>query len=162
MAGRAHDGFRRLQGIAVWLGLGGWIGVLVLCGGLVARAAFQEIGDPHVAARFVGRVVGAVQLTGIFLGLALATLGGTLRRGRLAVALPLVLVALCAANQFWVSPAVAAIDLTDPAAAAGAGMRFARLHELSVGMFTAVTIGAVVLVLLHLVRELREDRRRPS
>lgn len=158
MAGRAHDGFGGLQRIAVWLGLGVWLGLLLLCGGVVARAAFQEIGDPQAAARLVGRVLGAVQLGGIFLGLALAALGGMLGRGWLAVALPLLLAGLCAVNQFGVAPAVAAIDLTDPAAPAGAGLRFAHLHRLSVGLFAGVLVGVILLALLHVARELRADR----
>jgi hypothetical protein len=156
--GLAHHRVRTLQRIALWIGLGGWIGALLLCGGVVVGAAFQEVGDPQVAARLVGRVLGPVQLAGIALGVALSALGGAMGRGRIAVALPLLLAGLCAVNHFGVSPAVAAIDLGDPAAGPGAGLRFARLHQLSVGLFVAVAIGTILLALMHVARELREDR----
>ena len=72
--------------------------------------------------------------------------------------LSLLLAVGSAANHFVVSPAVAAIDLTNPAAAAGAGARFASLHQLSVGLYLAVGVGAVLLALLHAAHELREER----
>lgn len=145
-----------LERIALWLLLGGWIGALVLCGGVVARAAFEVVPQPAVAAHLVGRVLGPLQLAGIVLGVGLAVLGGALRRGWLAVALPLALAVCCALNQFGVMPAVASIDLTDPAAAVGSGARFARLHRVSVGLFLATLAGAILLSALHVARELRE------
>lgn len=156
MAGPASHRARALQRIALWLALGGWIGALLLCGGVVVGAAFELVPDPGVAAALVGRVLGPVQLAGIGLGLGLAALGGALGRGGLAVALPILLAALCAANHFGVSPAVAAIDLADPAAGPDAGLRFARLHRLSVGLFVAVAVGTLLLAALHAARELRQ------
>jgi hypothetical protein len=148
--------------ILLWAILGGWIGALLLCGAVVVRAAFEVVPDPRLAGHLVGRVLAPLQLAGIGLGLGLAALGGSLGRGRLAVLLPLVLVALCAANHFGISPAVAAIDLADPAAAPDAGARFARLHQLSVALFVATALGALVLAALHAAIELREESpRRP-
>jgi hypothetical protein len=156
--GPAHPRVRALQRIALWTGLGGWIGALLLCGGVLVGAAFELIPDPQVAAQVVGRVLAPLQLAGIALGVGLAALGGAMRRGRLAVAIPLALALACAVNQYGVAPAVAAIDLADPAAGPGAGLRFARLHQLSVGLFVAVGVGAVLLALLHSLLELREER----
>jgi hypothetical protein len=85
-----------------------------------------------------------------------------LHRGRLAVALPLLLALSCALNHFGVSPAVAAIELTDPAAAGDTGARFARLHQLSVGLYTATAAGALLLAALHTRAELREERPTPA
>jgi len=155
----ASDRIRAALRIALWLALGGWIGALLLSGGFVVPAAFTSGAEPAIAARLVGRVLGPLHLAGIVLGLALAALGGALGRGRLAVGLALALVACCVVNHFVVSPAVAAIDLTDPAAgAAGAGARFANLHRLSVALFFAVAAGAIALAVIHVVQELREDR----
>jgi hypothetical protein len=143
--------------ILLWTALGGWIGALLLCGVVVVRAAFEAVPDPGVAADLIGRVLAPLQLAGIGLGVALAALGGALRRGTLSIALPLALAGLCAANQFGIAPAVAAIDLTDPAAGADAGARFARLHQLSVGLFVATALGALLLGALHAAIELREE-----
>lgn len=158
MPGLAHDRVRALLRSALWLALGAWIGAFLLCGAVVVPAAFEGVAEPARAAAVVGRVLGPLQLAGIVVGIALAALGGALGRGRIAVALPLALAACCAANHFVVSPAVAAIDLADPAAGAGAGARFARLHQVSVALFLAASAGAVALGVLHLARELREER----
>ena len=157
MVGPAPRRARALERIVLWLALGGWIGALLLCGGVVVGAAFELVPDPGVAATLVGRVLGPLQVAGVGIGLGLAALGGTLGRGRLAVALPVLLAALCAANHFGVSPAVAAIDLADPAAGPDAGLRFARLHRLSVALFVGVAVGTLLLAALHAARELREE-----
>jgi hypothetical protein len=125
------------------------------------RTAFEVVPDPDVAGQLVGRVLGPLQVAGIVVGLGLAALGGWLGRGPLAVGLPTLLALLCAANHFGVAPAVAAIDLADPAAGAGDGARFARLHQLSVWLYLATAGGALVLAALHAARELREEAPGP-
>lgn len=147
---------RVLLRILLWTLLGGWLGALLLFGGSVVRAAFVAVPDPRIAAHLIGVVLASLQIAGMGLGLTLSALGGALGRGRAVVALPLLLGVLCAINHFAVSPAVAAIDLTDPGLRVGAGARFAQLHQLSVGLFAATTIGALALAALHAHRELRE------
>lgn len=134
---------------------------MLLFGAVVARAAFVAVPDPGIAADLIGRVLGPLQLSGIGLALALAALGGGLGRGRAAVVVPLVLGVLCAINHFGVSPAVAAIDLTDPTLADSAGGRFALLHRLSVWLFGATAVGALALAAVHARHELRRDDPRP-
>lgn len=153
---------RVLAGALLWVVIGGWFGALLLFAAVVAPTAFSMLPDPRLTAHMVGRVLASLQLAGMGLGVLLAALGGGLGRGRLAVALPLVLAAMCAANHFGVAPAVAAIDLTDPAAGAGAGARFARLHQLSMGLFLATTAGVLLLGILHAVRELGEEGRKKA
>jgi hypothetical protein len=148
-----------LQRIVLWTLLGGWLGALLLFGMVVARVAFVAVPDAALAGHLVGRVLGPLQIAGMGIGLTLAALGGMLGRGPIAIALPLLLAALCAANHFGVSPAVAAIHLTDPAAGPDAGARFARLHQLSVALFTATVAGALALLALHAAAELRVARR---
>jgi len=153
---------RRVLGrVLLWLALGGWLGALLLCGAVVVRVAFEVVPDSEIAGHLVGRVLRPLQLTGIGLGLLLTALGGWLRRGWPAVLLPLALAGLCAANQLWVAPAVAAIDLTDPATGADAAARFARFHKLSVWLYLATSLGAVALAVLHGVAEVREERPAP-
>ena len=130
---------------------------MLLFGAVVARAAFVAVPDPGIAGQLIGRVLGPLQLWGIGLSLALSALGGALGRGRIAILLPLLLGALCAINHFAVSPAVAAIDLTDPDLVSTAAARFALLHRLSVWLFGATAIGALALTAVHARRELRQD-----
>jgi hypothetical protein len=146
----------------LWMLLGGWTGALLLFGAVVTRVAFAALPEPALAGHVVGGVLAPLQLAGIGAGLALAALGGWLRRGRLAVALPLLLAAVCAVNHFGVSPAVAAIDLADPASGPGAGARFASLHELSVVLFTTTAVGVLLLAALHARAELRAEPPRPA
>jgi hypothetical protein len=143
----------------LWALLGGWIGAMALFGGVLARAAF-EVAPPETAGRLVGRVLGPLLLGGAAAGITLAALGGILRRGAIAVALPLLLVAACLLSHFWVSPAVAAIQLGDPGAGPDAGVRFARLHALSMGLFLGTALGLVLLAVLHAWHEHRESRLR--
>jgi hypothetical protein len=143
--------------ILLWLLLGGWLGAMLLFGGGVARATFATVPDPSLAASLVGLVLGRLERSGMVLALVLAALGGALGRGRTVVVLPLLIGALCAINHFAVSPTVAAIDLTAPDLPAGAGVRFARLHRLSVWLFAATAIGASALAALHAFHELRRE-----
>jgi hypothetical protein len=141
----------------LWTVLGAWLGALLLFGGVFVRVVFQTVPDPDVAGHLVGRMLGPLQLAGAAAGLLLAALGGALRRGVLAVVLPLLLSGAALLNHFSVSPAVARIRLTDPAAGPDVGLRFSRLHHLSVLLFSTVAVGAVLLALLHGLREAREE-----
>jgi len=144
----------------LWTVLGAWLGALLLFGGVFVRVVFQTVPDPEVAGHLVGRMLGPLQLAGAVAGLLVAALGGALRRGALVVVLPLLLSGAALVNHFSISPAVARIQLTDPQAGPDAGLRFSHLHRLSVLLFSTVAGGAVVLVLLHGIREAKEEARR--
>lgn len=126
--------------------------------GATARAAFRVIPDPAVAGELAGTLLKPVLLSGAVSGVALSWLAARLRRGRFTIVFPLVLAAACLINQFGVTRAVAEIPLTDPGLAPELAARFAALHRLSVWLFTAVGIGAVVLAAAHAVAEAREAR----
>jgi hypothetical protein len=143
----------------LWTLLGAWIGAMGLFGGVLARVVF-EVVPPETAGRLVGRVLGPLLIGGAGVGLALSALGGALRRGPVAVVLPLLLAGMCLFSHFWVSPAVAAIRVGDPSAGPDAAVRFARLHALSMALFVATSLGIAVLALLHGWREQRESRLR--
>jgi len=140
---------------ALWISLGAWIGAMLFFGTVVARAVFAVIPSPDLAGQLVGRVLGPLQVAGAGAGVALSALGGALRRGRLAVALPLALAALCLVNHFGVTPAVAEIRLASTPADPTVAQRFARLHLLSVSLFLVTGGGAVALAVLHAVAEAR-------
>lgn len=118
----------------------------------VAPAAFAVAPEPELAGRLVGRVLGPLQVGGAFAGLVLAGLATRLGRSRLTIALPAVLAILCLFNHFGVSPAVAEIrpsHLGAPGTAPGDAERFALLHRVSVALFGATALGALVLAALH-------------
>jgi sirohydrochlorin ferrochelatase len=132
---------------------------MLLFGAVVARAAFEVIPSPEVAGHLVGHVLGPLQLAGAGAGVALAALGGSLHRGRIAVILPLLLAVACLVNHFGVSPAVAEIRLAriaDSGSDPGLAQRFARLHFLSVSLFMVTAAGALALAVVHALAEARE------
>lgn len=139
----------------LWIALGAWIGAMLFFGTVVARAAFAVIPSPDVAGHLVGRVLGPLQLAGAGAGVSLSVLAGALRRGRLAVTLPLLLSAVCLVNHFGVTPAVAEIRLAGAGSDPTVAQRFARLHLLSVSLFLATAGGAVALAVIHAVAEAR-------
>ena len=96
---------------------------------------------------------------GIVAGAVLAALGAALRRGRLAVALPLALAAICAVSEYAVTPA---INNVQPRTfgmhpESDAVENFSDLHQLSRALFGCVQLGALGLILLH-ARPIRPPR----
>ena len=131
----------------LWADLGAWVAVWLFFGAVVAPAAFRVLPSAAVAGDLVGLVLGPVHLAGAVAGLALAALAAALGRGRLSVGLPVLLAGLCLFNHFGVSPAVAEIQFSD--LQPGDAERFSRLHQLSVGIFSVVAVGLIVLAGLH-------------
>lgn len=146
---------------ALWIALGGWLGAWVLFAASVAPTAFAELPSAELAGRVVGPVLGALHRYGIAAGLVLGALAAALGRGRMLVALPLLLAALCAVSEFGITPAIhAALPHAFGAAAdAEAAARFARLHVASTVLYGLVGLGALSLIVLH-VRA--EQPRAPS
>jgi hypothetical protein len=72
-----------------------------------------------------------------------------LGRGRLAVVLPLLISITCIINQVGVSRAVAEIERNDRGLAPGMAARFGTLHQLSVWLFIAAGLIAVLLAGIH-------------
>jgi hypothetical protein len=132
----------------LWLWLGALIGAMGLFGAMT-RVAFEVVPEPAVAGDLVRRLLGPLLAIGAISGVGLAGLGAALGRGRLAIAVALLLSITCIVNQFGVSRAVAEIHLTDPGLAPGMAARFATLHQLSVWLFVASGLIALVLAAIH-------------
>jgi hypothetical protein len=131
--------------------------------GMVTRVAFEVVPDPETAGHLVRRLLDPILMAGTASGLGLSLLAGSLRRGRVAIVLPLVLATACLINQFGVSPAVAEIQLTDPGLPPELAARFAALHRLSVWLFVGTGVGAVALAVTHGLAEARQARElRPA
>jgi hypothetical protein len=143
-----------LRGL-LWLLLGGWIGSWLLFALVVAPTAFRVLPSTAVAGTLVAPVLDALHLYGVAAGLALAALALALRRGTLRVALPLAMAAACLYSQFGVSAELAEIrdQVFSPEGNELTAARFAHLHRLSMGIYSAVLLSALALLGLHVVDE---------
>lgn len=147
----------------LWLVLGGWIGANVYFALVIALAAFRVLPSSELAGRLVDAVYTPLQLYGIGAGLVLAALAQLLGRGPWHRILPLSLSVLCSLSHFGITARLD--ELRDRAFGAGgvvpegaASAEFWRLHGASMGIHTAVILGAVALLVLHV----RADLRRPE
>jgi hypothetical protein len=140
---------------ALWLTLGGWVGSWALFALVIARLAFRVLPSPEIAGHLVAPVLEVLHWYGVAAGLALAAIALALRRGRVLVAVPLVLTAGCLATQLGVTPRMEALhDLAfGPGGSVGAAAQYRHLHGASMAIFSAVLSGAIALVVLHVRRD---------
>jgi hypothetical protein len=138
----------RLIASAVLLSI--WIGAGILFVAVVAPSAFAVLPSRTLAGQLVGRVLPALLLSGIVVGLAAALVarGGALSGWRLGTGLAVA--AACAISQFWIGGRIA--RLRD---SIGAGLEslpsgdpqralFGQLHALSVAGLGAAGLAAIV------------------
>jgi hypothetical protein len=140
---------------ALWLTLGGWVGSWAFFALVIARLAFRVLPSPEIAGHLVAPVLGILHWYGAVAGLALAAIALALGRGRVLIAVPLVLAIGCLATQLGVTPRMEALhDLAfGPAGNVAAAAEYRHLHGVSMAIFTAVLSGAIALVVLHVRRE---------
>ncbi len=153
-----HERLRPLLPLALWLPLGGWLGALVLFGGVVAPTAFRMLPSRELAGDLVGGIVPVLHGYGIVAGVWLAILGRWLGRGRLAVLIPCILAAFCACSQLVLAPRIHALRprLREATATPELRARFAGLHAASVGLYGATAVGALGLAVLHAREDLKK------
>lgn len=140
---------------SLWLTLGCWVGSWTLFSLVIARLAFRVLPSPEVAGHLVSPVLSVLHGYGAAAGVVLAALAWVLRRGRLLVALPLVLALACLTNELGVTPQLTALhDLAfGPVGNLDATTRYGQLHGISMLVFSGVLLGAISLVVLHVRRE---------
>ena len=134
----------------------GWLGAMLLFAFAVAPTAFKVLPGAEVAGQVIGPVLRSLHLFGIAAGVILAVLALALRRQRWLIVLPILLAAASAYSEFVVTGEMSGVlphDLGGPGPVERAA-RFAILHRLSMGLFTAVGLGAGALVIGHV----RADR----
>ena len=142
-----------------WLTLGGWVGAMLLFSVVVAPAAFRNLPSSELAGQVIGPVLGAIHLYGAAAGIVIAILTLIHRQGLGLALFAGVLSALCLVSHFGVSAWIAELrdaalgPESDPTALA----RFGFLHRVSVAIFSAVTLGAIVLMVLHARRQVRSQ-----
>jgi hypothetical protein len=139
----------------LWLLLGTWIGSWLLFALVVAPTAFRVLPSTRSAGALVGPVLDALHLYGVAAGVALSALALALRRGRLRVALPLLMAAACLYTQFGVSAELAEIrdQVFGPEGSEALAARFNHLHRISMQIYSVVLVGALALLGLHAASE---------
>ena len=145
--------------LTLWLSLGVWIGSWGFFAFVTSRVAFEVLpGDVagDVAGMLLGRLHWIGALCGVLAAIAAARLG---RRGWL-VWLPVVLAVACAASEFLLSPAVAAVRPSTIGAASTAetANHFRVLHAASLGLFMLVHAASCALLVQHVRLDAREGR----
>jgi len=144
----------------LWLLLGGWVGSWACFGILIAPTAFRVLPSTEMAGTLVGPVLTALHVYGAIAGIGLAVIALLLERGRLRIALPVLMTVACLYTQFGVSSEIAEIrDLAfGPEGSELMAARFNELHEISLGIFKLVSAATLVLVVLHAISD---SPRRP-
>jgi len=134
-----------------WLLLGGWSGTWVFFAFVVAPTAFRVLPSTQIAGQLIGPVLATLHLYGAAAGVALAALAWGLSRTGLCVWLPLAMSALCLVSHFGVTAQIEAIRplAFGPEGSPGMAARFQLLHQLSMGIYSAVGLAGFVLVALH-------------
>ena len=136
-----------LPRVALWLILSIWIGGWFLFAFGVTTTAFRVLPSDQAGA-VVGPILRGLHLYAAAAGVLLAGLAVRLRRGRTAVILPLVLAGLCLVSELVVTTRITALRAQAGASVVGLES-FGALHRVSMGIYTTVGLGALVLLWLH-------------
>jgi len=146
----------------LWLVLGGWIGASSYFALVVALAAFRVLPTHQLAGQLVDAVYTPLQLYGVGAGIVLAGIASGLRRRRWLVVHPLVLSSLCFLSHFGITPRLDELreGAFGAAPQAAASAEFWKLHGASMGIHSAVLLGAVWLLVLHVRADLPAGEKR--
>lgn len=152
---------RPLLRTALWLLLGGWFGAYLLFGAVIAPTAFSVLPTSELAGNLVGPILTKLHLYGALAGFLLALIARALGRGKLLIAAPLGLSALCLYSHFGVSAELDEIrELAfGPGGNTYMAARFSFLHSVSVGIFIGVGVAVTFLIGLHARADSRSLRR---
>jgi len=139
-----------LRGLS-WLMLGGWIGAWVLFAFVIAPTAFRVLPSTRIAGELIGPVLTTLHLYGAVAGVALAALAWGLSRTGVCLWLPLAMSVLCLVSQYGVTSRIEQIRplVFGPGGSPELAARFQLLHQLSMGIYTAVGLAAFLLVAIH-------------
>jgi hypothetical protein len=135
----------------LWLALGGWVGSWLFFALVVARTAFRVLPSTELGGRVVAPALAVLHWYGVVAGVLVAGIAWKLRRARACVLLPLAMAALCAYSESVVTgemeelrPRVFGEEGDEKSAE-----RYRTLHGRSMGLFSAVALGAIALTALH-------------
>jgi hypothetical protein len=143
--------------LGLWTSLGVWVGSWGFFAFVVSRIAFQVLpGD--VAGDLAGRLLAVLHFGGALAGFVAAGCAFGLGRRGWVVILPLFLALICVFNELWVAPEVALVrpSTLGPASTEATANRFRILHRLSLGLFLAIHVATVALLIRHARLDSRE------
>ncbi len=141
----------------LWLLLGGWVGSWALFGLVIAPTAFRVLPSTEIAGTVIGPVLTALHLYGSAAGFGVSAIAAVFRRGRLRIALPLLLAVACLYSQFGVSGEISEIrdQVFGPEGNQTLAARWSSLHRLSLGIYLAVSGAILWLLVLHAASDSR-------
>ncbi len=144
----------------LWLLLGGWVGAWALFGTVIAPTAFRVLPSTEMAGTVIGPVLTALHLYGAFAGFGVSAVAAALRRGRLRVALPLLLAIACLYSHFGVSSEISEIrdQVFHPGGNEALAARWNTLHQLSLGIYLAVSGAILWLLVLHAASDSQPEK----
>ncbi len=145
----------------LWLLLGGWVGSWALFGLVIAPTAFRVLPSTEIAGTVIGPVLTTLHLFGAAAGFGVSAIAAVFRRGRLRVALPLLLAVACLYSQFGVSAEISEIrdQVFGPEGNEALAARWGSLHRLSLGIYLTVSGAILWLLVLHAASDSRPDPR---
>jgi hypothetical protein len=131
--------------------LGGWFGAYLAFGAIIAPTAFAVLPTTEIAGSLIAPVLTKLHLYGALAGLPLALVSRSLGRGRLLVAIPIILSLICLYSHFGLSLEMAAIrDLSfGPGGNPDSAARFDLLHRTSRGLFVGMGAAITLLIVLN-------------
>ena len=136
---------------SLWMLLGGWFGAYLLFGAIIAPTAFALLPTTEIAGAFIAPILTKLHLYGALAGLPLALLSRSLGRGRLLVAIPIILSLICLYSHFGISVELAEIrdHSFGPAGDPDVAGRFDLLHRISLGLFVGMGAAITSLIVLN-------------
>lgn len=139
-----------LEAVA-WVLLAGWFGATWFFAWVIAPTAFQVLPSQAAGGTLVAPLLASLHHYGIVAGASLAVLGAALRRGWIAIALPLALAATCAVSQYAVTPGINEVQPRSFGVhqEEDAAEAFSSLHQLSRALFGVVQLGTLGLILVY-------------
>jgi hypothetical protein len=147
---------------ALWMSLGVWVGSWAFFAFVISRIAFQILpGD--VAGDLAGTLLGILHFGGAAAAIVAAGAAAALGRRGVFIVLPMGLALICLISEIWITPGIAAVrpSAIGPTSTVESAELFRHLHQLSIGLFLAVHLGSIVLIVLHARLDARQTRPNP-
>ena len=117
---------------------------------VVSRIAFRVLPG-EVAGDLAGSLLGVLHFAGAAAGFIAAGCAFGLGRRGWVVILPVALALACLFSELWISPEVALVRPSAVGAASSEAIanRFRILHRLSLGLFLAIHVASMALIIRH-------------
>ena len=147
---------------ALWMSLGVWVGSWAFFAFVISRIAFQVLPG-NVAGDLAGALLVILHLGGAAAAIVAAGAAAALGRRGVFIVLPVGLALICLISEIWITPGIAAVrpSAIGPASTVESAELFRHLHQLSIGLFLAVHLASIVLIVLHARLDAYQTRPNP-